>query len=110
MKNILFGVLVLVLGITFTTAGFGQDKSKTEQKKETSTKTEDQKVAVKENSGVFNTVCPVSGEEINPEKTYTYKGVTYALCCNSCLKKFKADPEKYIPRLSEDGKSLKKKK
>ena len=59
---------------------------------------------------IFNTVCPVSGEDIDATKTYTYKGVTYALCCNRCLAKFKDNPEKYISKLSEDGKSLKKKK
>lgn len=57
----------------------------------------------------FNTVCPVSGEEVDLEITYQYEGKTYALCCKTCLKKFKNDPEKYIGKLSEDGKSIKKK-
>lgn len=57
-----------------------------------------------------NTVCPVSGEEIDPEITATYNGKTYALCCKSCLKKFNKDPEKFVSKLSEDGKSLKKNK
>ncbi|MCX8009581.1 MAG: YHS domain-containing protein, partial [Ignavibacteria bacterium] len=37
---------------------------------------------------------------------YTYNGITYALCCNKCVTKFEKNPEKYIKRLSEDGKSL----
>ena len=51
-----------------------------------------------------------SFEEIDSEITATYNGKTYALCCKSCLKKFNKDPEKYVSKLSEDGKSLKKNK
>jgi YHS domain-containing protein len=57
-----------------------------------------------------NSICPVSAEEVDGEITYEYEGKTYALCCKSCLKKFKADPEKYISRLSEDGKSIQRNK
>ncbi|HEY6906384.1 MAG TPA: YHS domain-containing protein, partial [Ignavibacteriaceae bacterium] len=53
-----------------------------------------------------NTVCPVSGEEIDSKITYTYNGKTYGLCCNKCLKKFKADPEKYISRMKSDEKPV----
>jgi len=56
-----------------------------------------------------NKVCPVSGEELEDNSiTYTYKDVAYGLCCKKCLAKVQKDPEKYISRLSEDGKSLKK--
>ena len=55
-----------------------------------------------------NTVCPVSGEAIDDPVLTTYNGKTYALCCKTCLKKFNKAPEKYISKLSEDGKSLKK--
>jgi len=79
---------------------FAQEKSKDEKK--------DIKIVV-DSTIVFNTICPVSTEDADPEITYTYKGKTYALCCKNCLKKFKNDPEKYISRLSEDGKSIKKK-
>ena len=65
------------------------------------------KTVVTDNKPV-NSVCPVSGEEIDSEITAVYKGKTYAVCCKSCLKKFNKDPEKYISKLSEDGKSLKK--
>ncbi|NWF88575.1 MAG: YHS domain-containing protein [Ignavibacteriaceae bacterium] len=73
----------------------------------TSKKIENNKTQVLENKPI-NSVCPVSGEEIDPEITAVYKGKTYALCCKSCLKKFNKDPEKYVSKLSEDGKSLKK--
>lgn len=57
-----------------------------------------------------NTICPVSGESIDDPVLVTYKDKTYALCCKSCLKKFNKNPEKYISKLSDDGKSLKKNK
>lgn len=63
-----------------------------------------------DNTKPFNTVCPVSGEEIDSEITSVYNGKTYALCCKKCLAKFNKDPEKYASKLSEDGKSLKKTK
>ncbi len=69
----------------------------------------DEGTVVVEEGKPFNTICPVSREEVDENITYEYNGKVYALCCNSCLRKFKADPEKYASRLSEDGKSIKKK-
>ncbi len=90
------------------------EKSEKAEKEEMTEKDEkmekDEKAEELADAKPFNSVCPVSGEEIDGEHTYVYKGVKYATCCNKCMKKFKADPEKYISRLSEDGKSLKKKK
>jgi YHS domain-containing protein len=83
---------------------------KMEQKKELEKKIKKNDMKVVDNKPV-NTVCPVSAEEIeNADVTATYNGKTYALCCKRCLKKFNSDPEKYISKLSEDGKSLKKNK
>lgn len=47
---------------------------------------------------VDNTICPVSGEEIDEETkvTYEYKGKTYNFCCEACVEEFKKDPQKYI--------------
>lgn len=60
---------------------------------------------------IFNMVCPVSGESVDPdEDTYVYNGKNYGFCCSKCIKKFKADPEKYIGNLSEDGKTFVSKK
>lgn len=42
--------------------------------------------------------CPVLGTTM-PKKDmipYEYQGKTYYLCCQSCVDKFKANPEKYI--------------
>lgn len=56
----------------------------------------------------FNLVCPVTGEEIDPEqaKTVTYNGKVYGFCCPRCADKFNKDPESYIKNLSEDGKTF----
>lgn len=64
-----------------------------------------------DNGKPFNTVCPVSGEDLDADaKLYTYNGKTYGVCCNKCLAKIRKDPEKYISRLSDDGKTIKKNK
>lgn len=56
---------------------------------------------------VFNEVCPISGEPINPNsKTVEYEGKSYGFCCNSCEPKFKADPAKYAAKISADGKTF----
>jgi len=79
----------------------------TDNKQEAEKKIQKTDVKIADNKP-FNIVCPVSGEEIDPDVTATYNGKTYALCCKSCLKKFNKDPEKYSSKLNEDGKSLKK--
>lgn len=42
--------------------------------------------------------CPVLGTTMSKDKMipYEYKGKTYYFCCQPCVEKFKADPEKYI--------------
>ncbi|MBA4251096.1 MAG: hypothetical protein C0425_06515 [Chlorobiaceae bacterium] len=55
---------------------------------------------------VFNTVCPVTGEELKGKHFIKYKEVTYQLCCKRCMRKFDKDPEKYIKNLSKDGKKF----
>src|SRR4051794_25877963 len=52
---------------------------------------------------------PVCGMSVTKEKaagTYEYKGEHYYFCALSCLKKFQADPEKYLnpkPAAAADG-------
>jgi len=55
---------------------------------------------------VGNNICPVSGEEINEEikATYEYKGKIYNLCCASCIKEFRNNPEKYVQIVEENSK------
>lgn len=48
-----------------------------------------------------NNVCIVSGEKIeNVAKApkFTYKGKSYAFCCNGCMNKFKANPTTYLTK------------
>jgi YHS domain-containing protein len=104
VRRIFLLAVFLIVGTSFSFNTYAQEKTKEEKKENT---TVEQKA---DSNQVFNLVCPVSHEEADPQITYTYKGVTYALCCKRCLKKFKNDPEKYISRLSADGKSIKKKK
>ncbi|MCO6438626.1 MAG: YHS domain-containing protein [Phycisphaerae bacterium] len=43
-----------------------------------------------------NKMCPVmSLEEADPAITTQYHGKTIAFCCDNCLKKFRANPERY---------------
>jgi YHS domain-containing protein len=98
MKKYLF--FLLFTGLMLSATSFAQEK--------TSAAKENKEAVVK--GEPVNTICPVSAEDADGEITVDYKGTTYALCCKSCLKKFNADPEKYISRLSEDGKSIKKRR
>jgi Cu+-exporting ATPase len=43
-----------------------------------------------------NLICPVTGENADPDVSYAYNGTTYHFCCEGCIAKFKKDPEKYI--------------
>jgi YHS domain-containing protein len=48
------------------------------------------------------TTCVVSGEklgEMGSPVVINYKGTEVRFCCNSCVKKFNADPEKYLAKL-----------
>lgn len=55
----------------------------------------------------WNSVCPVMGNEVDPEgKTVFYKGKYYGFCCPGCIETFRADPEQYAKRLSSDGQRI----
>ncbi len=122
MKRVLIIPFVAFLVVVLSVGSFGQDKKMDMKKKVESTQTkvtDTKQEVIKEvektekkvvDSKPVNTVCPVSGEEIDSKITAVYNGKTYGLCCKSCLKKFNKDPEKYVSKLSEDGKSLKKSK
>ena len=111
MKNFVCVILILFLGLSLSSNVYSQEKEKKETKKETMKEMSKDKDSSKTMAGgkAFNTICPVSSEDIDSEITYTYNGKTYAFCCNKCLKKFKADPEKYSSKLNDDGKSMKEK-
>ncbi len=121
MKRPIVIPLSVIFIISFSLSNLAQEK-KMEMKKKVEgveTKVMDAKEDVKKvektetkivDNKPFNSICPVSGEEVDSKITAEYKGKTYALCCKSCLKKFNKDPEKYVSKLSDDGKSFKKNK
>jgi YHS domain-containing protein len=109
MKRLALVILVLSFGFGSISQLAAQDKQAKDDKKE-EVKQDVRPVAKEVKSGkAFNTVCPVSSEDIDDPVLVEYNGKVYGVCCKSCLKKFIKDPEKYISRLSSDGKSLTKK-
>ncbi len=51
---------------------------------------------------IVNTKCPVTGEDVDPAVTYTYKGRTYAFCCNGCVARFKKTPESFLKNMKDE--------
>jgi YHS domain-containing protein len=49
----------------------------------------------------INAKCPLSGKDVNPEATSTYKNQVIAFCCNNCKGKFDKEPEKFIGKVAE---------
>ena len=53
-------------------------------------------------STIRNEWCPVMAEEkVDPTFTLNYRGKVVAFCCDMCVKKFQANPEKYEGRLPQ---------
>lgn len=46
-------------------------------------------------------LCPVMGLPVNKKLSTTYQGKKVYLCCPSCVKKFNANPEKYVSQLPQ---------
>ncbi len=56
------------------------------------------------NSGIWNTVCPVKGEEVDPEvRTVTYRDKVIGFCCAGCDEEFRKDPDEYLKHLNNNG-------
>ncbi len=111
MKQFLFAFFTLSIGLSLTFATYAQEKEKVEKKdtvKEVREELNTSTGKMVEEEKPVNTICPVSGEEADETITYAYNGKTYALCCNKCLKKFKADPQKYISRMEKNDKPVEK--
>lgn len=54
------------------------------------------------------TVCPVMGGKINKAAYVDHDGKRIYLCCAGCGGAIKADPEKYIKKLEDEGITLDK--
>jgi len=88
--TLLLAVLVLISGSA--PSSYAQKEVKT------------QKTVKVEKKKIWNTVCPIMGDEVDPKvQTVEYRGKTIGFCCKSCIKKFKKDPEKAMKRLNADG-------
>lgn len=54
------------------------------------------------NAQDINKMCPVmTDEEVDPEMTITFRGKTVGFCCDTCIERFQANPDKYLPRLPQ---------
>ncbi|GAB4295832.1 MAG: hypothetical protein Kow0098_18520 [Ignavibacteriaceae bacterium] len=102
MKKLFFISFFIVIGLAVVN-NYAQEEPKKEVKQE-QTETQQSEMTTEKGEPV-NSMCLVSGEEVDPEITVEYEGKTYAFCCNNCLKKFNKDPEKYIKRYEQMQKS-----
>jgi YHS domain-containing protein len=49
----------------------------------------------------INKVCPVSGKDVDPTKTFAFQGQTIGFCCGDCCKKFAKNPTEFIGKVKE---------
>jgi YHS domain-containing protein len=49
-----------------------------------------------------NAICPVMGNEVDPEIYVDYAGRRIGFCCPGCDKLFLEDPEKYLVKVDAE--------
>ncbi len=49
------------------------------------------------------TTCPMMGDKIDKNIYEDYKGKRVYFCCTDCPKMFKADPEKFMQKMTDEG-------
>ena len=49
-----------------------------------------------------NTLCPFSGDPVDPTVTLSHGGKVYGFCCTKCVAAFKRDPQAAIARLEKN--------
>ena len=49
----------------------------------------------------INKKCPLTGRDVDPGQTVTFKKQVIGLCCGNCKRKFEANPEQYIAKVPE---------
>jgi YHS domain-containing protein len=103
------GCILLVFLVILTGRGFAQTEYAKPLPGSTAVAPADSvKILPPGSKTVWNTVCPVMDEEVdNTLPVIEYKGKIIGVCCNVCLKKFKKEPDKYLSRLTPDGKAIK---
>jgi hypothetical protein len=50
-----------------------------------------------------NRTCPVMGNAVNRELYVDHDGKRIYVCCEACIEKVKADPDKYLKKLEKLG-------
>ncbi len=98
MKIKLIGFFVVIIALSLNFSHAQDNMNSKEMKKMGTTKTTD----VKSTGKFVNNVCIVSHEEIDSKYFADYNGKTYGFCCNTCLKKFKKDPAKYVAKFETE--------
>jgi len=61
-------------------------------------------IAAEANPAYPLSTCVVSGEklgEMGPPVVINHEGTEVRFCCNGCVKKFNADPAKYLAKLGK---------
>ncbi len=76
-------LFVLMIAVFSFTVVFAADRGFISNKQETAVTADNQK-------------CPIMGYAVNRDINVTLDGKTYYFCCNSCVKKFKDNPSKFI--------------
>jgi YHS domain-containing protein len=97
-----FGVVVLVTGCQKEKPVAGQQAKPMEKMSAGEHAAMDQAKA--KAVAVEQTTCPVMGGAIDKNIFVEYKGKKVYFCCQDCVEKFKADPEKYISKLPQFAK------
>ena len=49
-----------------------------------------------------NQICPVMGNEVDPDVFVDHEGRRIGFCCPPCIPTFKADPAKYIKKVDAE--------
>ena len=49
-----------------------------------------------------NRICPVMGNEVDPEIYVDYQGRRIGFCCGGCDQTFLDDPEKYLKKVDAE--------
>ena len=55
---------------------------------------------------VTNKMCPVSGGPVSADFRAEYQGQYVYVCCKGCLDEFKANPEKFVAKMSKEEREL----
>jgi YHS domain-containing protein len=80
-------IMAVVLGLLFSGYAFAADDS---------------------GKGKPQAICPVEGGKVNKSVYTDYQGKRIYFCCSACIDQFKANPEKYMKQMEEQGVTVEK--